>query len=209
MAHEKRHFVVSCPSEDQVRALLALDGSKIDGQIVPISRAQYSMTGDDLIAFVRQLLEQEEEMNLLRRSYGCGESTPRTIKVVQGETPSSPVAKKKENNGKARTDKKPRGDQKNSDKNKQSPSRESQKNKDKNPEKKAGSPATSDKSEKGRRGDRNSSREKGKCWMCQDLGINTDHDYKGCPKYQDVKKKRDEKRNKRSENSPSGGERSE
>ena len=178
IAQEKRHFVIACHGDEQVQALLALDGLKIDDQIVAISHAQYSMSGDELFQFVRRLLKTEEEMNLLRRSYGCGDSTPRSVKVVQSENPRSPSTQQKQAQNNTRQDDKNRRDNKDGKK-KPNPSKEAEKGKDKATEKKTTSPATtSDSSGNNRKGDRNSTRDKGKCWVCEDKGLAADHDYK-------------------------------
>ena len=83
VSHEKRHFVVACESDQEVRSLLDLDGSKLDGHIVRVQRAEYSMSGDEIFAFVRRLLEQDEELRILRRSYGGPPDSPREVRAVQ------------------------------------------------------------------------------------------------------------------------------
>ena len=86
---EKRHFVVACDTDQDVNALMEWDGSNIHGRVITVSRAQYSMTGDDLFAFVRRLLEEEEELRNLQRAYGAGGSTPRAnVKAVHDQSPS-------------------------------------------------------------------------------------------------------------------------
>jgi hypothetical protein len=51
-----------------------------------VQRAEYSMSGDEIFAFVRRLLETDEELHVLRKSYGCpdGVSTP-TVRAIQVE----------------------------------------------------------------------------------------------------------------------------
>ena len=79
---EKRHFVVECANENEIRTLIGLDGSKLDGHVIKVQRAEYSMSGDEIFAYVRRLLDQEEELRLLRRSYGCLDDPPREVQVA-------------------------------------------------------------------------------------------------------------------------------
>ena len=85
-----------------MRSLMEWDGAKVEGQILTINRAQCSISGDELFAFVRTLLEQEVELNNLRRSYGGRNPpvSPRvTVKVVQdGSRSPQTNAQQKEKN---------------------------------------------------------------------------------------------------------------
>ena len=70
---EKRHFIVECPREEIYQKLLALDGSKIEGKPLRLQRAEYNMSGEEILAHVSVLLEQEDELRLLQKSY-CGDN---------------------------------------------------------------------------------------------------------------------------------------
>lgn len=83
LSQDRRHFVVSCGTQNEVQALLALDGCKIDRSILKVQRAEYSMTGDDIFQFVRRLLETDEELEVLRRSYGCEVPPSQSVRAVQ------------------------------------------------------------------------------------------------------------------------------
>ena len=85
---ERRNFIIPCIGEAEMKHLLDMDGSLMDGHIVRIQRADYSMPGDDIFAFVKRLLEEDEELHRLRRFYGCGEDplAPRGgVRAVQVE----------------------------------------------------------------------------------------------------------------------------
>ena len=62
---EKRHFIVECPREEIYQKLLALDGSKIEGKPLRLQRAEYNMSGEEILAHVSILLQQEDELRLL------------------------------------------------------------------------------------------------------------------------------------------------
>ena len=67
LASQDRHnFVVDCADDLQMRALLDWDGAKLDGRTVRVSRAQYDFNGDDLLEFVRGILETEDEVRQRR-----------------------------------------------------------------------------------------------------------------------------------------------
>ena len=84
ISQEKRNVVIACTSDVEMQTLLGLDGAKFEGRVVKIQRAEYSMTGDELFAFVRRLLETDEELASLRRSYGCVEKvTRKDVHAVQ------------------------------------------------------------------------------------------------------------------------------
>ena len=86
-SQEKRHFVVACRSDFELSRLLELDNSKIDRHIIRVQRAEYSMGGDELFGFVRRLLEADEELNTLRKMYGC--EVPSRVHAVQASSPRS------------------------------------------------------------------------------------------------------------------------
>ena len=69
---ERHHFLVDCPSDEIFRNLLALDGLQIDDHYISITKADYNMSGDEILAYVKGLLEQEDELRLLQKSYGGG-----------------------------------------------------------------------------------------------------------------------------------------
>ena len=95
---EKRHVVVACRDAHEVRLLTGLDGSKIDRHVLKIQRAEYNMSGDEMFAFIRRLLETDDELQVLRRSYGCVDRpAQKEVHVVQAqdngskkETPEGP-----------------------------------------------------------------------------------------------------------------------
>ena len=67
---ERHHFLVECPNEGMYRTLLGFDGLQIDEQYVFITKAEYSMSGDEILNFVRNLLDQEDELRILQKSNG-------------------------------------------------------------------------------------------------------------------------------------------
>ena len=86
VSQEKRHFVIACRNDTEVRGLMDLDGSKIDRHVLKVQRAEYNMSGDEIFAFMRRLLETDEELLVLRRSYGCADPpTRREVHAVQLE----------------------------------------------------------------------------------------------------------------------------
>ena len=78
--------MIACDTQQEVDALLEWDGSNFQKQVISVTRVRYAMSGDDLFAYVRRLLEEEDELRLLQRAYGVGDSTPRAnVKVVQDQ----------------------------------------------------------------------------------------------------------------------------
>ena len=70
VAADKRQLVMACDNLADQKALLEFDNADLDGKIIRVQRAEYHMTGDDLLEYVRGLLEQEDDLRLLRSSYG-------------------------------------------------------------------------------------------------------------------------------------------
>jgi len=83
ISEDKRHFVLACSTDNEVRKLLELDGGKIGQQVLRVQRAEYSMTGDEMLTYVRRLLETGDELDSLRRSYGCEVPDQPKVHVVQ------------------------------------------------------------------------------------------------------------------------------
>ena len=83
---ERRHFVVRCQSEGERRIMTAMDGAKLWGKAIKIHSAEFQMSGDDVLDYVTQLLEQDDELRLFRRSIGQPETTEtaRTPKEAAG-----------------------------------------------------------------------------------------------------------------------------
>lgn len=100
---DRRHFVIQCESQEQQDQLLGYDRGHIDGRPLRVQRAEYSMSGEELLNFVRDQLLQEDELRLLKQSYGCEkeEGVPTTplrekngggiFAVVQGNPPQGTV----------------------------------------------------------------------------------------------------------------------
>lgn len=87
ISQDKRHFVINCRNQVEMQSLLDLEGCKLDGGVIRVQRAEYSMSGDDIFAFVKQLLETEEELESLRRSYDMHVQSPRSsVHAVQIES---------------------------------------------------------------------------------------------------------------------------
>jgi hypothetical protein len=87
VGHEKRHFVVACADDGQVRELLEIDGSKLSGQVIRVQRAAYSMSGDEIFAFVRRHLEQDEELRSMQADYLAGPGRAREVRAVLSDPP--------------------------------------------------------------------------------------------------------------------------
>jgi hypothetical protein len=69
---DKRQFVIACDSvEDQI-ALLDFDNASLNGHVIRVQRAEYHMSGDDILEFIRGLLELEDEERRLGNTYGAG-----------------------------------------------------------------------------------------------------------------------------------------
>ena len=94
ISQDKRHFVVNCPNQVELTALLDLDGCKLDGGVLRVQRAEYSMSGDDMLQFVKQLLETDDELSTLRRSYDMPPLEKR-VNAVQGESRGAGSFKKR------------------------------------------------------------------------------------------------------------------
>ena len=91
----QRHFEASCDSLEQQRWLLEWDGAKVDPTAPPIKvqQAEYQMTGNEILAYVRQLLVTEDELRIVRAAYQLPALSPKAnqwssqdggIQVVQG-----------------------------------------------------------------------------------------------------------------------------
>ena len=74
---EKRHFVVKCATREVQERLMELDGAKLSGKPIKIQKPEYCMTGDEILPFIRKILERDDELRLLRKSYGCPEEENR------------------------------------------------------------------------------------------------------------------------------------
>jgi hypothetical protein len=100
---DRRHFVIQCEGPAQQAQLLGYDRGHIDGHPLRIQRAEYSMSGEELLNYVRGLLLQDDELRLLKQSYGCEEEEGRSIPrekplggvfaVVGEDRPKSPPGK--------------------------------------------------------------------------------------------------------------------
>ena len=170
---EKRHFVVECANENEIRTLIGLDGSKLDGHVIKVQRAEYSMSGDEIFAYVRRLLDQEEELRLLRRSYGCLDDPPREVQVApiqqKSEVRQEGEKKSEKNRGKFS----PRFDKSRGN---SSPKKVEIDVRPKDPPKRAPvSPNGEKKSENERKNS-----DPMICRTCQKLGKPCDHDFRKC-----------------------------
>ena len=65
---DRRHFVIQCEDQRQQERLLGYDRGHIDGRPLRVQRAEYSMSGEELLIFVRDLLLQKDELRLLKQS---------------------------------------------------------------------------------------------------------------------------------------------
>ena len=72
---ERRHIVVQLQSEAQLIHLLRFDKARLDGRTIRIHRAEYNMTGEEMMALVRKEFQVEEDKRLLCQFYGCEEVT--------------------------------------------------------------------------------------------------------------------------------------
>ena len=98
MTHvDRRRFTVHCSTEEEQRGLLQWDGAKMDGATLRLSAAQYHMSGDEILDFVRGLLEDQEEYSPAYERLDAGKAVaperqgrPRAIvapMATQQETP--------------------------------------------------------------------------------------------------------------------------
>lgn len=71
---ERRQFVVRCESEEDQQALLQMDGAKLRGKVIKVQRAEYTMTGDEMLNLVRRYLEEDEELRRWQRTSGVPET---------------------------------------------------------------------------------------------------------------------------------------
>ena len=90
LSNDKRSFVIDCHSEANARILLENDGSKVEGRVIKIQKAEYSMTGDDIFRFVQRLLETEDDLRSLRKAYDIVDDAPRGVQLVQTHPAASP-----------------------------------------------------------------------------------------------------------------------
>ena len=80
---ENRHFVVHCQSETEMHELYKWDGASMDGHPLRVQRADYFMSGDDIFAFVRQMLQEDEDLRALRIAMGQPADPPRSPREVR------------------------------------------------------------------------------------------------------------------------------
>jgi hypothetical protein len=76
ISQDKRHFVVACRNQVEMGSLLDLEDCKLDGGVIRVQRVEYSMSGDDILSHVKQLLETDDEFQTLRRSYDLKVQSP-------------------------------------------------------------------------------------------------------------------------------------
>ena len=95
------HFVVECPNPEVARALLGIDGCMLDGETVRIQKAEYTMEGNDIFAFVDHLLMEENELRGLQQTCGTASrnnkrSEPQALhfRAVSTEVPKAPLWKR-------------------------------------------------------------------------------------------------------------------
>ena len=173
VAVERRHMVVSCATDKEVRQLLDLDGAKFDGQPIKIQRAEYSMSGDDMLSWVGKLLESQEELETLRRTYGC-DSPPRSreeeglIRVV-GDSKPSPSGS---SNSQPRKGQKGGGNRKGGNQGSTDGGRGRPADQRETPPQ-AGSAAASGQTK---------GSDANECWTCKKLNLSADHDFRTCEK---------------------------
>ena len=200
ITREKRHFVVACENERQARRLMDYDRGEVDRATMTVSPEQYAMSGDDLLAYIHRLLEQDEELDQMRRTYCHGVGTPRAgVRAVQDQFPRSP-SNYSGGSGRGSQGSRPRGDKGSSEKKtgkgsaqggRKSDTRDGKSQKKSEPQKKGG------KADAGKQKEERSTKEvrdKGKCWTCEDLKVAADHDFRTCAKYLEWKKKKDSER---------------
>ena len=210
---ERRHFVVICNDQQEVNNLLEWDSADliINGQkqTLSVTMVRYAMSGDELFAFVRRLLEEEDELRLLQRAYGVvgGTPTPRaTTKAVYDQSPAP--EKKKANQGKSGSPfrRPPRGNGKKNEKKKDDPGKGKNPRQVESPAKKSASVDSGGKSDQGKG---KGATAKGICYTCRDGDRPAEHDYKTCPHLLAKQKKKEERAKKEgSSNSQSTGHRS-
>ena len=217
ISQEKRNVVIACTSDVEMQTMLGLDGAKFEGRVVKIQRAEYSMTGDELFAFVRRLLETDEELASLRRSYGCVEKVTRkdvhAVQISAGgggmDGRDSPVVPTSPAISEGRADKFSGG----------------ARNTSSTPAKKANPPRGGRGGGQGRASSTpNASRGKGKggeanpakrgrfcltCWQENQPISSCEHDHRTCPLYLAKQKKREEKGKEGGGTPNSAGHRSE
>ena len=73
---ESRHFVISCKTDAEVRLLLDLNQSSIEGKVIGVQRSQYNMSGDEIWELVERLLKQDVELRAFRKAQGQPLDTP-------------------------------------------------------------------------------------------------------------------------------------
>ena len=202
---DKRHFVVDCASDHEMSQLLACDGAKVEGKVVKIQRAEYSMSGDDMLAFVRRHLEEAEELDIMRRSYGGIDPPPpppRSVRQVQSEKNSSPrrevrYESSSDRESSPRSWKDSKQPRKGKGKGKGSRKTQSVSSSTPPPRGKGGRAASSNPHGRGRGKGRGDPPQSGICYTCRDLGRNPNHNYQDCQISQAVRKDTAEKKAKK------------
>ena len=182
---DKRNFIVQCKNDTEVRFLLEIDRSEIDGQTVRMQKADYAMSGDEIFDYVRRQLEQEDELIRLRQFMGCpadtlGPLSPnREVRVVQLEEVKPKPASGKEpkpkggrgGRGRSTSPWKARADAR-------APEGKSSNVTSRAAESKPGPPTGRGKGLKGLKpGDDFWAKD---CYTCGNLGLPRDHDFREC-----------------------------
>lgn len=183
ISQDRRHFVIACNNQVEMAALLDLDGSQLDGGVLRVQRAEYSMTGDDMFQYVKQLLETDDELVSLRRAYEIKVPSPRVNAVQADPRPSSPKDSKAtvpKWTGKSSYNR-------NSDNKYQSKGGKWTETNWRDQAAPASAPESPYKKKGGY--DRNT------CYTCHRAGRDANHDYKSCPHVKSWSAKRDQPAN--------------
>ena len=161
---DRRHFVIQCESPEQQQQLLGYDRGHIDGYPLRIQKAEYSMSGEELLNYVRSLLLQDDELRLLRQSYGCSEQ----------DLPKTPLVEPMGGVFMVAQEERPKSPGQGSAKGANSPAKAGEQSSRKSPEKKA-------------------NRDPNMCWECERQNLAARHDYRKCPLWQKSRAARDAK----------------
>ena len=193
-------FIVENSSGEIRDRLLQLHNARVDGVRISASRHEYEMTGDEILAFVYDRLQTEEEIQVTRETFGCAQPVPKpstaTVKALETGPANLQVAKMGEGQHDSRNAS--RGGQNRNWKGRKSPSSPKDKNRPA-----ASAPPSGDSvcrtcrsqgrafvhnyrtcehfiKAKERLALRNPSLARGQCWTCVDAGRPADHDFHKC-----------------------------
>ena len=67
---DRRWLLVECANAQEKQELLELNEATIGGAVIRCNTAEYHMSGEEMLTFVRQLLEEEYELELRRKTCG-------------------------------------------------------------------------------------------------------------------------------------------